>query len=201
MCFGRLAEEFFPFAYYLRNASRLKSRYKLPELLQDEAFLGYDRLSAEELDRRLAEEHERAVALDDKTSKGTLFLSVGFSVLGLGLTVISSSNWIPSKTESSPVEATWLVLLFGASVIYFLAASWMALGALRTYQKFGFGTKYTLALHGPDPSALRAEHLARQETVNNLRHCRNEAVFQSVRNGFILLFVGILTILVAVYFS
>ena len=201
MCFGRLAEEFFPFAYYLRNASRLKLRYKLPELLQDEAFQGYDRLSVDELDRRLAEEHERAVALDDKTSKGTLFLSVGFSILGLGLTVISSSNWILLKTTSSPVGSTWLILLFGASVIYFLTASWMALGALRTYHKFGFGTKYTLTLHDSDPTALRAEHLARQETVNNLRHCRNEAVFQAVRNGFILLFVGILTILVAMYFG
>ena len=77
----------------------------------------------------------------------------------------------------------------------------MALGALRTYNKFGFGTKYTLAIHESDPKALRAEHLARQETVNNLRHCRNEAVFQAVRNGFILLFVGILTILAAAYFG
>ena len=176
-------------------------RYKLPELLKDKAFLGYDRLSVDELDRRLAEEHERAVALDDKTSKGTLFLSVGFSILGLGLTVISSSKWILLTTASSPIGSTWLILLFGASVIYFLTASWMALGALRTYPKFGFGTKYTLNLHDSDATALRAEQLARQETVNNLRHCRNEAVFQAVRNGFILLFVGILTILVAVYFS
>ena len=201
MCFGRVAEEFFPFAYYLRNASRLKVRYKLPELLKDEAFLGYDRLSVDELDRRLAEEHERAVALDDKTSKGTLFLSVGFSVLGLGLTAISSSKWVLANTAFSSVGSTWLILLFGASVVYFLVASWMALGALRTYHKFGFGTKYALALHDSDPTSLRAEHLARQETVNNLRHCRNEAVFQAVRNGFILLFVGILTILVAVYFG
>ena len=199
MCLGRIAEELFPFAYYLKNASRLKARYKLPELLLDEAFLGYDRLSSEELDRRLTEEHERAVALDDKTSKGTLFLSVAFSVLGLGLAAISSSKWVLAKTAFSPVGTTWLILLFGTSVVYFLMASWMALGALRTYQKFGFGTKYALALHDSDPTALRAEHLARQETVNNLRHCRNEAVFQAVRNGFILLFVGIVTILVAVY--
>lgn len=201
MCFARIAEEVFPFVYYLINASRLKARSKLPELRQDEAFRGYDRLSVGELDQRLTEEHERAVALDDKTSKGTLFLSVGFSVLGLGLAAISSSTWVLAKMTSSPVGPTWLIFLFGASVVYFLVASWMALGALRTYPKFGFGTEYTLALHDSNSTARRAEHLARQETVNSLRHCRNEAVFQAVRNGFVLLFVGILIILVAVYFG
>ena len=88
MCFARIAEDVFPFVYYLKNASRLKARSELPALLQDEAFRGYDRLPVDELDRRLAEEHERAVVLDDKTLKVTLFLSAGFSILGLGLTVI-----------------------------------------------------------------------------------------------------------------
>ena len=199
MCFARIAEEVFPFVYYLRNASRLKVRSELPALLQDEAFRGYDRLPVDDLDRRLAEEHERAVALDDKTLKVTLFLSAGFSILGLGLTVISSSSSLLAKPASSLVGPTSLTLLFGVSVLYFILASWMALGAVRTYPKFGFGTRYALARQDSTSTALRAEHLARQETLNILRHCRNEAVFQAVRNGLILLLVGILAVPVVVY--
>ena len=201
MCFARIAEEVFPFVYYLRNASRLKVRSELPALLEDEAFRGYDRLPVDELDRRLAEEHERAVVLDDKTLKVTLFLSAGFSILGLGLTVISSSSSLLAKPASSLVGPTSLTLLFGVSVLYFILASWMALGAVRTYRKFGFGTRYALARQDSTSTALRAEHLARQETLNILRHCRNEAVFQAVRNGLILLLVGILAIPVVVYFG
>ena len=135
MCFARIAEEVFPFVYYLRNASRLKVRSELPALLQDEAFRGYDRLPVDDLDRRLAEEHERAMVLDDKTLKVTLFLSAGFSILGLGLTVISSSSSLLAKPASSLVGPTSLTLLFGVSVLYFILASWTALGAVRTYRK------------------------------------------------------------------
>ena len=200
MCFARIAEEAFPFAFYLRNASRLKARSELPEILQYDDFREYDRLSVAELDQRLTEEHERAVALDDKTLKITLFLSGAFSVLGLGLAVISSSSAILAKTASSPIAPTWLTLLFVTSVVYFIVASWMALGALRTYRRYGFGTRYLLARQDSSSAALRAESLARQETLNILRHCRNEAVFQTVRNGLILLLVGILVSVAAVYF-
>ena len=77
----------------------------------------------------------------------------------------------------------------------------MALGAVRTYRKFGFGTRYALARQDSDSTALLAEHLARQETLNILRHCRNEAVFQAVRNGLLLLLVGILAIPIVAYFG
>ena len=200
MCFARIAEESFPFAFYLRNASRLKARVGLPEILQYDDFREYERLSIAELDQRLTEEHERAVALDDKTLKATLFLSGAFSVLGLGLAVISSSSALLAKTASSLVAPAWLTLLFVTSVVYFIVASWVALGALRTYPRYGFGTRYLLDRQSPNSAALPAESLARQETLNILRHCRNEAVFQTVRNGLILLLVGILVSVAAVYF-
>lgn len=192
MCFARIAEELFPFAYYLRNSLRLKARSELPDILQHEGFGQHDRLSLDELDRRLTEEHERASVLDDKTLKVTLFLSAGFSVLGLGLTVIGSSISLPLKTAAPQVGSILFTLLFGVSVVYFLLASWLALGAVRTYPRFGFGTQYLLARQRSNSAALAAEQLARQETLNVLRHCRNEAVFQTVRNGLILLLVGIL---------
>ena len=62
-------------------------------------------------------------------------------------------------------------------------------------------TRSSLARQDSNSIALRAEHLARQETLNILRHCRNEAVFQAARNGLILLLVGILAIPVVVYFG
>ena len=178
-------------AYYLRNSFRLKARSELPDILQQESFRGYDRLSVKELDRRLAEEHERATVLDDKTLKVTLFLSAGFSVLGLGLTIIGSSSSPFMKTADPHVGPILFTGLFGVSVVYFLLASWLALGAVRTYPRFGFGTQYLLVRQHSDSTAFVAEHLARQETFNVLRHCRNEAVFQTVRNGLILLLVGI----------
>ena len=194
MCFARIAEELFPFAYYLRNSLRLKARSELPDIMQQESFRGHDRLSLKELDQRLAEEHERASLLDDKTLKVTLFLSAGFSILGLGLTIAGSSSSLFTNTAEPQVGAILFTGLFGVSVVYFLLASWLALGAVRTYPRFGFGTQYLLARQHSNSTALVAEHLARQETLNVLRHCRNEAVFQTVRNGLILLLTGILTL-------
>ena len=192
MCFARIAEELFPFAYYLRNSLRLKARSELPDILQHESFRQHDRLSLSELDRRLTEEHERASVLDDKTLKVTLFLSAGFSVLGLGLAIIGSSSSLLMKTAAPQVGPILFTVLFGTSVVYFVLASWLALGAVRTYPRFGFGTQYLLARQHSNSTALAAEHLARQETLNVLRHCRNEAVFQTVRNGLILLLAGLL---------
>ena len=192
MCLGHLAEELFPFAYYLRNSLRLKAQSKLADILEHEGFCRHNCLSLDELDRPLTEEHERASVLDDKTLKVTLFLSAGFSVLGLGLTIIGSSSSMFMNTTAPQIGPTLFTALFGVSVVYFLLASWLALGAVRTYPRFGFGTQYLLARQRSNSTALVAEHLARQETLNVFRQCRNEAVFQTVRNGLILLVAGIL---------
>lgn len=193
MCFVRVIEEVLPFAYYLRTASRLMKRSQLPNLLNSDNFRSYKRLSVELLDKRLAEEHERATALDEKTLRVTIFVSAAFVVFGMVLTVVVNSNPQLIAATASVFGFPWLIAPFGLSLIYSVFATLTALGALRTYPRFAFGTAYQLARHtGSSASGeLQADQLARQEVLNTLRHCRNEAVFQSLRNCLLLLVMGI----------
>ena len=187
----RMAEEVFPFAYYyFSSARKLNERSNCPDILAEEEFSKYPVVPKKVLERRLKEEHRRAVALDDKTLRVSFFLSSGFSVLGLGLTILGASDLI-AKAVSSLAPPILLTLLFVASTVYFLFSGFLALGAMRTYPLHGFGTAYELDRHKKSSKALLVKCLARQEVLNRLRHCRNEAVFQTTRNGIILLLGGI----------
>ena len=73
----------------------------------------------------------------------------------------------------------------------------MALGALRTQPRYGFGTQYLLTLKGNDRRVTQADQLARQEIRNSIRQMRNEAVFQTVRNGMIVLAIGAVAAVIA----
>ena len=191
MCIARIAEQLIPFAYYyFSSARRLRARFESKGRLPEKDFAEHTDLPNKVLERRLKEEHQRAAALDDKTLRVSFFLSSGFSVLGLGLTILGSSDFI-AKTVSSLAPPLLLTLLFVTSTVYFLFAGFLALGAMRTYPMFGYGTSYELDRYRKSLKPLLAERLARQEVLNLLRHCRNEAVFQTTRNGIILLLGGI----------
>jgi len=121
--------------------------------------------------------------MDDRTFKLTLSLSIGLTILG------STAAFLVKAVQSTIIQST-LTIVIGVGLFYVLAAGFIALGALRTFPTFGFGTQFILR-QGNTPNAL-ADALARQEVMNIIRHLRNETAYQSLRNGLFLLFAGIL---------
>ena len=184
---SRTCEEIAPWGFFIVLARRQERRCRGKDLLKVGAYQQYTELSEADLERRLAEEHERADRLDDKTVKLTLSIAGGLSVLGLGLTMLGTTTSALEDAKAIAGSTNYLALAVAASVLHFLGASWMALGALRTQPRHGIGTQYLLALKGNDRRVTQADQLARQEIRNIIRQIRNEAVFQTVRNGMIVL--------------
>ena len=187
---SRLAEEAFPFIYCVVRSRRLRRRCEKKDILKCSEFADFPKLSVEQLKDRVDEERGRATAMDEKTFKLTLSLSVALTVLG--------SMWALVSRElfSATVEVV-LTILFGVGLFYVLAAGLTAVGALRTERSYGYGTQFLLRLEQEnDARVVWAKALARQETMNVVRHLRNETAYQSLRNGLAMLFMGILIFLV-----
>lgn len=184
MCISRLAEEIFPFFYYFYRVRQQRRRCGSPNILNLPMFASYTSLSQAQLSVRLKEEHTRASALDDKTFKLTLSLSVGLTVLGS-----AAASLLGALT--SPALQVTLALVIGAALFYFLLAGFVALGGVRTSATYGYGTKFLLQKQTGVPNVI-ADALARQEIMNIIRHLRNETAYQALRNGLILLFAGLL---------
>ena len=182
MFLSRLLEELFPFAHYVVRARRQRQRSESPDILKKSER--YSSLSEAQLDERLKEEHARASALDEKTFKLTLSLSVGLTVLG------STAAFLVRAVTSPAIQAA-LTVVIGLALFFVLSAGFVALGALRTLPRHGYGTEFLLQRQANAPNRV-ADALARQELTNNIRHLRNETAFQALRNGLILLFVGLL---------
>lgn len=181
---ARLVEEIFPFLPYLTRARQLQQRRECRDILKQRAFVDYVSLSVEQLNERLKEERARASALDDKTFKLTLSLSVGLTVLGITATFLI-------KLVASPSFQVLLTVIIGVVLFYVLSAGFVALGALRTLPSYGYGTEFLLQQRVGTLNVI-AEALARQELMNTIRHLRNETAYQALRNGLILLFGSLL---------
>jgi hypothetical protein len=184
VCLSRIVEEIFPFGHYFTRKRRQWQRCQCNTILDAPPFDRYRTLSEAQLSGRLKEEHERASAMDDKTFKLTLSLSIGLTVLG-------STAALVIKAVASWAVQIILALLIGLGLFYVLSAGFVALGALRTLPTHGFGTQFVLQQQANGQNALAAA-LARQETMNIIRHLRNETAYQALRNGLILLFASIL---------
>ena len=189
MCISRIVEEIVPFWHYKRNTRRQEQKCGAEDILLLEQYANYQTLSKQQLKRRLKEEHQRASAIDEKTFKSTLSFSVGLTVLGLGSAILAN-------TVSSVLFKILLTAMMGIGVLYFLGAGVVALGSLRTAQSFGYGTHFLLELKENTNEKL-ADSLARQETMNIIRHLRNETAYQALRNGLWLLVAGIVTFVVS----
>lgn len=178
-------EELFPVPFYLYNSRKLKKRAQCADLLKKRAeYAHYPELPLDQLSARLNEERSRAVALDEKTFKMSLSLTIGLTVVGTTSAVL--------VTGTKPAWLAYAVaVLIGLGVFYVLTGGFVALGSLRTQQSFGYGTQ-PLLLTEDERIALFADSLARQEIANQVRHLRNETAFQLLRNGFALLFLGLL---------
>ncbi len=133
--------------------------------------------------KRLREEHDRAREIDEKTTKFTLSFSIAFSALGaLGVLV--------AKQGSVTGVNDLLTLVFGVSIAYAIIGGLIALGALTTLPKYGYGTDYEVA--AMKSKRVKARTLAGQEIMNTVRHLRNEAAYQCLRNGLLCLLLGVL---------
>ena len=180
-----LAEELVPFVYYAVRSRRLLRKCVCKNILKHSEFAGFTTLSVCQLKDRVEEEHRRASAMDEKTFKLTLSLSVALTVLG-------SMGALVTRVLSSAAVEVVLTILFGVGLFYVLAAGLTAVGALRTRKSYGYGTQFLLKQQEEDAQTALADALARQETMNLVGHLRNESAYQALRNGLVLLFVGIL---------
>ena len=183
---SRIAEELFPFFHCLVRSRRLLRRCDVKNILNEKEFSDYETLSKSQLKQRLNEEHQRATAMDEKTFKLTLSLSVALTFLG-------SIAALVIKVISSATLQVTLTMLFGIGLFYAFAAGLTAIGALRTQPSYGNGTRFLLEQQREQGSQrVLADALARQETINIVRHLRNETAFQALRNGLLMFFAGIL---------
>ena len=176
-------EETLPFVCFARNKwKKIKSIQagKVPELKIKE----YSTLSFEKLKQRLSEEHDRATKIDEKTTKFTLGLSVS-------LTILSTASGAIAKMLPGNGINYMIVFLCGIASVFMLIAGIISLGALKTLPKFGYGTMHELRAEKKDVMHL-ASVLFLQEEINIIRHLRNEAAYQCLRNGFLLLLAALI---------
>jgi hypothetical protein len=149
----------------------------------------YQGLTEEELLDQLKDERARMAAVDEKTFKMTLALTLGLTVLG------TVSPFLLDRISSVSLRA-FCGGLFALSVFYSLAGGFVALGAMRTFPVFGLR-------RGGIPkerSGARREQLANDLTRNELlavtKHLRNEAAYMALRNAFGSLFVALTTFVI-----
>jgi hypothetical protein len=185
-CFGSAicvaVEEIFPFPFYFLRKIRKLRQAENTDILQREQYANYATIKKDELQERLREERLRASAMDEKTFKLTLSLSVGLTILG-------STAALLIKNISLYETRVALVVLISLSLFYILSSGCIALGALKTLPSYGYGTS-SLLVDAAQQQRHFAECLARAETVNIVRHLRNETAYQSLRNGLFLLFAA-----------
>lgn len=165
--------------------NRYRAIRKTKEVEQIEAKCKiYRSLTEGCLRERIVEEHERATKIDDKTSRFTLSLSIALSVL-------TAASGITSSFLTDTEESHLVRLIVTISVLYMLLAGVTALGALKTLPTFGYGTHHQIKVKAEGVAYL-SRALYCQEKMNIVRQLRNEAAYQSLRNGFVTLIIAIL---------
>lgn len=179
---GRIFEETFPVLSFLRYKSKLlKSQQKTNEIVEkSKCYVEIDNTS---LKNRISEEHARAVKIDEKTYKFTLGLSVSLTVLAAASGAFA--KYLPKNEYSSLISVAC-----GVSAIYMLLAGMTALGSLKTLPTYGYGSHHRLKEKSEGKKYL-AVALYSQEKMNIIRHLRNEAAYQSLRNGFLVLLLAL----------
>lgn len=178
----RIIEELFPFGHYFVFYERLKREVKSPNILKDKGMENYCSLSRKQLKKRLKEEHRRPLIIDQKTFRLIISLSFEF-------TVLSSAAALLWEAELRGAVPTALKIIILTGLFYILLAGFVALGSMRTFPLYGYGTEFLLQQQGNGQRVL-AKALVRQQIMNNLRHLRNETVYMALRNVFLLILAG-----------
>ncbi len=180
MC--ELFEEVCPFIVYFLNSKKLLAKASNKKSIENSSsFFRYKNLDSDTINTRLVEEHERAKLIDEKTIKFILALTISF-------TLLSGANTYLSKSVENDAISLFATTTSGISLFYMLFAGLIALGALKTLPTYGYGTEYFIQLKDDIDTGVRA--LLSQEIINCLRHIRNEATFQCLRNGWIFLLIS-----------
>ena len=179
----RALEELAPIFFFLSRDRRIERRETEKDILSNPLFNGYAGLTVDQAQERLKEERARAAALDEKTFKLTLSLAIGLTIVGTAITALIEK--VPS-----PIGKLGIAIGLAIAIIYILLGGLLALGAMRTLPAYGYGTRFALAQSAGATVPPLADALARQETVNQRRHLRNEAAQQMLRNGFLVLLVA-----------
>jgi|GEM_PF-1038567 len=183
MLLARL-EELLPFMFYIKRANKkLHESSVVSKDSETSLCATYEELTEEELTTRLTEEHERGKGIDEKTIKFSVTIS-------LALTILGSAGSVVLKSVESPNLSIVSSLLIAFSVIYTISGGLLALGALKTLPTYGFGTNY-LAQRKISGKEIIALALISQEKINIVRHLRNEASYQCLRNGLVLLLIAL----------
>ena len=184
-----ILEELFPFVHYTRRKARKYKIVTSENILDKKQYQNYAEIKEVILEQRLYEERQRGSSMDDKTFKIILSLSVGLTILG------STSTIFVEQVSLYWAQVVFLFFIF-LGLFYILVSGFIALSALKTMPSHGFGTQLFL-LDSKEKQKCLAESLARAEEVNIIRHLRNEAAYQSLRNGFILIFFAALILAIS----
>lgn len=188
----RIVRNLVPYEYYLLCRERRKKidPQHIQYILALDEFKEYCTLCENQLEKRIEEEHRRAVAIDEKTFKLTLSLSFVVAVLGLELSLFQ--KLLPPTANSIMLNS-----MIAIAFLYILSAGLVALGALSTLPSYGYGTKFLLEQRSNRQKVL-AENLSCQEIMNDCRHLRNKIVYMAMRNAFVMILAGFV-IFVAMY--
>ena len=183
-------EEIFPFVIYFKNYKKLILKLNKVSILEEKGLTEYETIAIDKLQLRLCEERKRAVAIDNKTARMSLWVS-------LGLTVLSSSSALFVEQIPYLLARIIFLMLVGFGFLYFFVSSYIALGSLKTLPSYGFGTQVLLIKNNRQLQRKLADWLARSESVNSIRHIRNESTYQTIRNGLLLMGLAIIVLLVS----
>ena len=190
----RFIEELFPFLSYLLYSRRQKRLSNSDTILNNAKYMNYSKLPEDKIKERIKEEHQRVLAMDEKTSKLMFSFSLALTFLGATIAFLKYAIF-PMATQTRLSEIISFLVALG--LFYCITAGLLAMGALRTAPLHGYGTPLLLK-RGIDRKVALAKSLARQEIINSIRHLRNEAAFQSLRNG-LLLFIATIIIFAIIF--
>lgn len=179
---NQIFEELFPFVAYWVNARKLRrSADRLIDSGDARLEAEYQPLGVDKLRARLGEEHARGAAIDEKTTKLTLTFSIAIALMS------SVGSYFLGASEGS-VAFSAIVGLTELAAIFALVSGLIAVRALTTLPAYGYGTKF--ALEETNLEVLTRALIA-QEKINALRHIRNEAAYQCLRNSLVCLVVAV----------
>ena len=131
--------------------------------------------------------------MDDKTTKLTASPSAALALLGFAVPV--ALREIHSVEVDVVISALSLAL-----ACCLLDALYLVLGAVRTVERFGYGTQDLVEKRQLDDEPLRtnlALNLRLQELANLRRHNRNAAAFGTLSSAFAIAIVLLVTALIA----
>jgi len=185
---ARFFEELFPFFSFLRFYKKKISEandHKIGDRVGHNSR--YYLLTQDQILIRLKEEHARAKAMDEKTIKFTLAVSLGLTLIE-AISIYISNLFVPQFLQLI------IQVVLGVAIVYSIIGGLLALGALRTLPTFGYGTEFLLQAN--DDEELMVYSLLAQEKINVIRQLRNESAYMCLRNGLLILIFSLVFSLV-----